>query len=251
MEKFLAENKSIIILLIILVVIIASLAIYINSIANTESIYSGEKLKKDDNIVYEEANEENLEKYNDEGHVFLINQVEDNYDGTLTIKGRIYKLFDGKITDEEYKGLLAGGTIEFYGSTLKIKDLSKKDNYTLVDNYGGEDYILSLDEDKNPTVLNKSEGLIRIKSTSAYMKTIVDKNTKVYTKYRTLPDLDLQYEGTVKDYFEMQNMKNGDNLDESIIYKNNYYNSDYIWLSNRYVLEFEDEKCIKIICERY
>ena len=250
MGKILAENKSIIILLVILIIIIASLAIFINSISNTESIYSGEQIKKDSNI-YEEANEENLEKYKDDQHAFLINRVEDNYDGTLTVKGRIYNVADGKITDEEYNSLLAGEKINYYGDELKIKDLNAKSKYSLVNNYDGENYCLSLDEEGNPVISGRTEGLIRIKGTSKYMKIVVDDNIKVYREYGLMPDLQAQYGGTAREFFETQDKKDGDDLYESIIYKNDYYNEEYIWLSNKYEFEFENEKCIKIIEKKY
>ena len=92
---------------------------------------------------YIEMSEANYKKYNTLPNYFRIQEMIDNKNGTITIKGRVYQETELlKITKEQYEELLEGKVIDLLGYPMKANKDEEQDN-------GGYDMLItSTIEDK-------------------------------------------------------------------------------------------------------
>ena len=78
---------------------------------------------------YVEMTEENYKKYNTLPNYFRIQEMIDNEDGTITIRGRVFKETELlKITKEQYIELVDGKVIDLLGYQMKINNDEDSDN---------------------------------------------------------------------------------------------------------------------------
>ena len=105
-----------------------------NIINNTSNNASSSK--------YIEMTEANYKKYNTSPYSFRIKEMIDNNNGTITIKGRVYKEIDLlSITKEQYDNLVNGKTINLLGYQMKANKDEDPDN-------GGYDMLITSTGDK-------------------------------------------------------------------------------------------------------
>jgi len=138
-------------------------------------------VEKEDNkneIQYIEMTEDNHKKYNTEKYQFRYEDIINNNDKTITIKGRVYEEIELPIiTKEQYQELMADKTIDLLGHKMKVSESN---------DFGGHDLLIeSIDDwmifyvDKNSdgtgTLMYGSE-IALYKKTNTYMKITVDES---------------------------------------------------------------------------
>ena len=90
-----------------------------------------------DSIQYIEMTEANYKKYNTLPNYFRIQEMIDNKNGTITIRGRVYQETELlKITKEQYEDLLDGKVIDLLGYQMKV-------NKDEAPNNGGYDMLIT------------------------------------------------------------------------------------------------------------
>lgn len=80
-------------------------------------------------IQYIEMTEANYKKYNTLPNYFRIQEMIDNKNGTITIRGRVYQETELlKITKEQYEELLEGKVIDLLGYQMKVNKEEEPNN---------------------------------------------------------------------------------------------------------------------------
>lgn len=120
---------------------IATITLEYDEKEDTMYVKSFERNNKD-SIQYIEMTEANYKKYNTLPNYFRIQEMINNENGTITIRGRVYQETEPlKITKEQYEELLEGKVIDLLGYQMKA-------NKEEPDNGGYDMLITSTTEDK-------------------------------------------------------------------------------------------------------
>ena len=149
-----------------------------DTISNT--INDSETNKEDDKneMQYIEMTEDNHKKYNTGKNKFIYENIINNNDKTITIKGRVYEEIElPTITKVQYQDLMAEKTIDLLGHKMKVSESN---------DFGGHDLLIeSTDDwmafyiDKNSdgtgTLMYGSE-IALYQKTNTYMKITVDES---------------------------------------------------------------------------
>ena len=198
------------ILIILLFIMIIIIVIVLNNLkknnttdpnGNLVSIIN-EKDSKTQNFIDTDNNDDNKEKnyqkmtyklYNDstkDNCTFRIQDVIHNKNGTITIKGRIYRYIElpTLLSENEYKALASGKSLNILGEKvtkiddekiaqeaqcdMALKIESKKYEYKMI-------YYLNKNEDGTASLLNGVDASIG-EGTDVYMEITVDGNLKCY-----------------------------------------------------------------------
>ncbi len=108
-----------------------------NNVNNSDNSTSN-----NNNVNYIEMTEENYKKYNTSPYSYRIQDMIQNKDGTITIKGRVYKETDFlSITKEQYQDLVNNKTVDILGYNMKVNKEEDPDN-------GGYDLLITSTGDK-------------------------------------------------------------------------------------------------------
>lgn len=97
---------------------------------NTLYIDTENNVAKNNQKVYQDLNGKNYQENNKDNKTFRIQDVIHNSDGTITLKGRVYKYLElpSYLSAEEYKALLEGKSINILGEkATMIQDETKAD----------------------------------------------------------------------------------------------------------------------------
>lgn len=157
----------------------------INKNDNIEDFEQNANISK--NNKYIDMTEENYKKYNTDEQTFRIQDVVNNNNGTMTIKGRVYKYIKipRTLTKEQYDSLVNGSALKILGEkATKIEDdtkaqeagydiclkiESKEHKYEML-------YYVQKNADGTGTLYEGSEANIA-DGTDIYMQITLDENT--------------------------------------------------------------------------
>lgn len=142
-----------------------------------------EKRKMLDSIEYIDMTEENYKKYNNENgkYIFKLLDMTSNGNGTVTIKGRVYKNIDLPIlTKEQYNDLLNGKNVNLMGHEMKKNLDEELEGHDLLIEMANEgDPFFKFYVDRNNDGTGKLYDYCEIgiyEGTNIYMKLQVDEN---------------------------------------------------------------------------
>ena len=216
--------------LIISVIIIILMGYSLLKLNNTRPTV--ENINKSE-INYIEMTEENYNKYNTNGYQFVIVDMQENNNNTITIQGRVYKEKELPIlTQSQYEDLINNKTVNILGYEMKLTDnadFKDEDN-----TYAGHDlYIESVNNelsfyvdknnDKTANLFYPSEFSL-FDGTDIYMQITLDSDTPTTSG---LGNISLgEY---IKNYIPYFELKDTVHL--------NLYNDEFI---------FENGKCTEI-----
>lgn len=137
-------------------------------------------------INYIEMTEENYNKYNTNGYQFVILDMQENNNSTLTIKGRVYKEKELPIlTLTQYENLANGQSVNILGYEMKFtenEDLKDENNtYAGHDLYiesasDGVSFYVSKNDDGTANLFYPSE-ISLFDGTDIYMQITLDSTT--------------------------------------------------------------------------
>lgn len=97
---------------------------------------------EDDSINYIEMTESKYNEYNTKPYSFRIQGMEANNNGTITLKGRVFKQIEFlSLTKEQYNDLVNGEIIDLLGYQLKVDMEEDPDN-------GGYDLLITSTDDR-------------------------------------------------------------------------------------------------------
>ena len=216
--------------LIISVIIIILMGYSLLKLNNTRPTV--ENINKSE-INYIEMTEENYNKYNTNGYQFVIVDMQENNNNTITIKGRVYKEKELPIlTLTQYENLANRQSVNILGFEMKLtEDENLKDENNT---YAGHDlyiestnnevsFYVSKNDDGTANLIYPSE-LSLFDGTDIYMQTTLDNTTPTTSGWG-----DITLEKYIKNYTPFFDLKDTVAL--------NLYHDEFI---------FENGKCISI-----
>ena len=145
---------------------------------------------KNENADYIEMTEEIYKKYNNEGYSYILKEIVDNSDGTVTLKSRVYKKEQlPVITSEQYQNLLDGKIVRLYDMNFKKTDHENTNENSIViagkkDNSGDSEADFIVNRNTDGTFSLEYEGEPREATgyytrTNIIMQITLDRNTEV------------------------------------------------------------------------
>lgn len=130
-----------------------------------------------DSEGYIEMTEEKYKAYNNDKYHFAIqSDTASNKDGTVTIKGRVFKIVElGSITKQQYEDLENGKTLTISGYKMTKAKYSGKHDLLLSNNSEDQMYFY-VDKNTDGTGNLSYADFIDAEATDIYMKITVDEN---------------------------------------------------------------------------
>lgn len=186
-------------LILSVIIIIFLIGYSLFTLNNTKP--TGKNINKSE-INYIEMTEENYNKYNTNGYQFVILDMQENNNSTVTIKGRVYKEKELPIlTLTQYENLASGQSVNILGYEMKFtknEDLKDENN-----TYAGHDlYIESASDGVSFYVSKNDDGTANLFYPSEI--SLFD-GTDIYMQITLDNTITISYDGgqtTLKQYLQ-------------------------------------------------